>query len=146
MTGSTSLERTTQLLASPATRIELDDHVTVILRTTLDAVSTKTFSVSGTEGEQDFAARVAAYDAAVAELRDTVILLARWADRDGIILLEKIFARLAAARCGFLSRRRQAFQARSRSLQSATRPVSRVVMGRQQTAGGSIAPSGQPRP
>src|SRR5437016_3787752 len=95
MTGMTSLERTKQLLASPNTRIELDDHVTALLRTTLDGVSTDAFSVEATKGEQDFAARIAAYDAATAELRDSVILLARWADIDGIILLEKIFGRLA---------------------------------------------------
>jgi hypothetical protein len=88
------IARTKELLASPAMRIELDDHVTGILRATLDALSADTFAVAGQEGEQSFAARVAAYDAAVADLQETVILLSRWGDLDGTILLEKVFARL----------------------------------------------------
>ncbi|MCC8955043.1 hypothetical protein H8B02_16825 [Bradyrhizobium sp. Pear77] len=94
MTSNTIVDRTKELLATPATRLALDDHVTAVLRRTLDALSADTFSVAGNEGEQDFTVRVTAYDAAVADLRSIVVLLARWGDRDAALLLEKVFARL----------------------------------------------------
>jgi hypothetical protein len=50
--------KTKELLASPNTRIELDDHVTGIIRAALDTLSAQTFAVAGQEGEQIFAVRV----------------------------------------------------------------------------------------
>jgi hypothetical protein len=91
----TVTERAKELLADPRHRIALDDFVNEHLRVALDALSPERFPVSGAGTNEDFVKRVAAYESAVRDILDIVILVARWGDAEGGNQLEKIFLRLA---------------------------------------------------
>lgn len=88
-------ERIKELLADPRQRIALDAFVNQQLRAAMAALSPDHFPVTGGANQEDFVKRVAAYDTATSDLTAIVILLARWADADGLLQLEKIFLRIA---------------------------------------------------
>jgi len=84
------------LLADPKDRIRLDDYVTDLLKSTIGTVAADTFwqSVPGVSAET-FQARLGYYDATMKDLLTAVILLARWGQTEQLVLLERIFSRLA---------------------------------------------------
>jgi hypothetical protein len=87
--------RTKTLLGNPVRRIELDSFVNEQLRHALDALSAERFPTTGTASDQEFPKRVAAYEAAIRDIETIVILLARWADAEQLLQMEKILRRLA---------------------------------------------------
>ena len=90
------VERAKGLLADPSRRIELDALVNECLANALDALSPDRFPVTGALPQQkEFAERIAAYEAALADLLPFTILLARWGDEEGLLQLEKIVSRIA---------------------------------------------------
>lgn len=84
-----------QLLSSPAEKIRLDDFVSAHLRRAVDAIALDKFPIQAPFSNEEFADRLKAYEAVIADLEIAVILLARWAQPDQLKLLERIFARLA---------------------------------------------------
>ena len=84
------------LLADPKDRIRLDDYVTDLLKSAVGALAADTFwqSVPGVSAET-FQARLDYYDATMKDLLTAVILLARWGQDEQLVLLERIFSRLA---------------------------------------------------
>jgi hypothetical protein len=99
MTGAETTKTTAdiakELLADPRSRIALDDFVNEHLRAALAALSPIHFPVGAADTKEDFVKRIAAYEEAVRNLTDLVILLARWGDAEARLALEKIFLRLA---------------------------------------------------
>ena len=59
------------------------------------ALSLEHFPANGSTTKEEFAKRVAAYEAAISDLKVIVILLARWGNSEHLLLLEKILSRLA---------------------------------------------------
>src|SRR3989442_5300624 len=90
----TLADQAKELLADPRQRIALDAFVNEHLRAALEALSAEHFPVTGGGTNQDFVKRVAAYEDAVCDLTEIVILLARWGDAEGRLQLEKIFLQL----------------------------------------------------
>ncbi|NPV20372.1 hypothetical protein [Bradyrhizobium aeschynomenes] len=89
-------DRAKKLLADPAKRIDLDALVNEVLGAALDALSQEKFPPTGDNPDKEnFSKRIAAYEAAIADLLPLVILLARWGDEEGRLQLEKIIARAA---------------------------------------------------
>jgi len=86
-----------ELIPDPAKRIRLDDVVTGQIRATLTAASLANFPVQGgaQPTAESLAERLKSYESAVADIWSSVILLARWADIDGLLLLQKILSHLA---------------------------------------------------
>ena len=86
------------LLADQKDRIKLDDYVTELLKTTLEALAADPFwqSAPGLTAET-FQARLDYYDVTIKDLLVAVILLVRWGQAEQIMLLERIFSRLAEA-------------------------------------------------
>jgi hypothetical protein len=86
------------LLADPKNRIRLDDFVSECIRAFLEATSLSQFPVQGgTVDAAAFVDRIKRYEAALSDLKSIVILIARWGDAEGLLVLEKVFARLAEA-------------------------------------------------
>jgi hypothetical protein len=92
--GTTIAERAKELLAEPRHRIAFDDFVNEHLRIALDKLSPEHFPLSGNLTNGDLVKRLAAYEDAVHDLLDIVILTARWGDAEGQNQLEKILLRL----------------------------------------------------
>ncbi|WP_316159459.1 hypothetical protein [Bradyrhizobium sp. SZCCHNRI3042] len=89
-------DRAKALLADPAHRIELDALVNEVLAPALDALSPENFPATGDSPEKEnFIKRIAAYDAAIADLLPLTVLLARWGDEEGRLQLEKMVSRIA---------------------------------------------------
>jgi len=84
------------LLADPKDRIMLDDYVTDLLKSVTGTLAADTFwqSVPGVSAET-FQARLDYYDAIMKDLFEAVVLLARWGSAEQMMLLERIFSRLA---------------------------------------------------
>ena len=79
------------MLADPLKRIDvINDHV----RTAMAALSPKHFPPSGDITKEEFAKRIAAYEAAITDLKAIVILLARWGNSEHLLLLRKFFLAL----------------------------------------------------
>jgi hypothetical protein len=97
ITKKTVAEHAKELLADARHRIVLDDFVNEHLRAALEALSPKHFPVSAGGTNEDLVKRISAYESAVRDLLDIVILVARWGDAEGQNELEKIFLRLAEA-------------------------------------------------
>ena len=80
----------------PSEQIRLDDFVSAQVRATLDATSLDQFPVQEDNATaESFAARVAAYEAAIANLTTTAVLMGRWCKAEQIPILEKLLGRLA---------------------------------------------------
>jgi hypothetical protein len=87
-----------ELLADPANRIRLDDFVTEHIKKFLVETALENFPVEGVQpNTEEFLRRVARYQDASTDLQQIVILLGRWSDPEKLLLLEKIFRRLAEA-------------------------------------------------
>ncbi len=91
---TTVAERAKELLTEPRHRIAFDDFVNEHLRVALDRLSAQHFPLSGNLTNEDLVKRLAAYDNAVRDLLDIVILTGRWGDAEGRNQLEKILSRL----------------------------------------------------
>src|SRR5690242_1633189 len=88
-------DRAKELLADPRDRIRLDDFVNEHLRTALAALATDHFPVSGGGTKEDFVKRLAAYEDAIGDLLDIMVLVTRWGELEARNQLEKIFLRMA---------------------------------------------------
>src|SRR5581483_71679 len=89
-------DRAKTLLADPAKRIELDALVNEVLAPALDALSQDNFPPTGeSPDKENFIKRIAAYEAAIADLLPLTVLLARWGEEEGRLQLEKIISRVA---------------------------------------------------
>ena len=85
-----------RLLATTSEQIRLDDFVSAQVRATLDATSSDQFPVQDENATAEaFASRVAAYEAAIANLTTTAVLMGRWCKAEQIPILEKLLGRLA---------------------------------------------------
>jgi len=98
-TTETDVSNTTkELLSDPTKRIKLDDLVALHVRRFLDATDLRHFPVQGAQfSAEGFAKRLSEYEAASKDLLTIVILLARWGDVEQLLVLEKLFVRLAEA-------------------------------------------------
>lgn len=91
-----AIDELKELLADPRNRIKLDDFITQHVRAFLDATSVEHFPVQGgSVTKEAFVSRVEAYEAALVDLQQIVILLARWGDDSAVLVLEKLLARVA---------------------------------------------------
>jgi hypothetical protein len=88
-------EHTKALLVDPLKLIELDDYINGHLRKAMADLSLEKFSPNGVPSNEEFTKRITTYETAIANLQTIVILLARWGNSDHLLLLEKIFSRLA---------------------------------------------------
>jgi hypothetical protein len=84
-----------QLIADHLQRIELDTFVNECLRRAIGALSLERFPAVGNPTNDEFAERIASYEAAIRDIQTIVVLLARWGDRDQLLQIEKILCRLA---------------------------------------------------
>ena len=85
------------LLADPKDRIQLDDHVTELLRSTLATLGSDRFANSSVPTAETIASQLKRYEEATADLLTAVVLLGRWGLPEHRPLLEKILLRLAEA-------------------------------------------------
>jgi hypothetical protein len=91
-------EKMKALLPDPAKRIELDDFVSMHIRLFLDGADLRHFPAQGAAiTNEQFTARVQAYETLTADLQQIAILLAKWGDASQLVLMEHIFKRLAEA-------------------------------------------------
>lgn len=87
-----------ELLSDPKNRIKLDDFVTERVKAYLDVTKLENFPVQSVSAQkEEFLERIQKYEEAVRDLQDIVILLARWGERQQLLLLEKVFVRVAEA-------------------------------------------------
>jgi len=82
------------LLSGPAQRIRLDDFITVHTRRAIDRLSVEHFPVSYPYSAEEFVSRIDRYEAAVSELLEIVVLLAKWGGPEQLPLLERLLIRL----------------------------------------------------
>lgn len=84
------------LLADPTKKIQLDDFVTGLLRSAIQAVGIGQFPVQASNFQkEEFAARLKAYEETIKDLQQAMILLARWAEGESLFLIEKVITRLS---------------------------------------------------
>ena len=85
-----------QLLADLSQQIRLDDFVSAHIRAALEATSVERFPVSGINPTKEaFASRVTTYEAAIADLATTAVLMGRWCTAEQLPILEKTLGRFA---------------------------------------------------
>jgi len=76
----------------------LDDFVTLCIRSFLEATDLRHFPVQDqSANKEEFAKRLSDYEDATKELQQIVILVAKWGSPEQLLLLEKIFVRIAEA-------------------------------------------------
>jgi hypothetical protein len=83
------------LLSEPRLRIQLDDEVSTAVRAALAEMSGEKFSHDTQTNGENFAARLAAYEAAIRPLQAIAALLGRWATSEQTPTLTKMLARMA---------------------------------------------------
>jgi hypothetical protein len=84
------------LLSDPKNRIKLDDYVTTHIKAFLTATNVERFSAQHVEiQKEDFLKLIQEYEDIIKDLQQIVILLTRWARREELSLLEKVFCRLS---------------------------------------------------
>ncbi len=87
-----------ELLADPAKNIKLDDYITFYIRRFLDETDLRHFPTQGSNVQkEEFIERLHRYEELLKDLQQIVILLAKWGNEGQLVLLEKIFTRLADA-------------------------------------------------
>ena len=90
------IEEMKELLSDPKNRIRLDDFVTKYLRAFLEETNLEHFPIQGSNiQKEDFMDRMRKYEEVVKDLQQIVILLARWGKGEQLIILEKVFSRIA---------------------------------------------------
>lgn len=82
-------------LSEPRYRIRLDDQVSAAVRATLAETSGEKFSSSAQGNGEEFAARLAAYEAAVRPLQAMAALLGKWATPEQAPTLTSMLARMS---------------------------------------------------
>jgi hypothetical protein len=82
-------------LSEPRYRIRLDDQVSAAVRATLAETSGEKFSSAAQVTGEEFAARLAAYEAAVRPLQPMAALLGKWATPEQLPTLTNMLARTA---------------------------------------------------
>jgi hypothetical protein len=82
-------------LSEPRYRIRLDDQVSAAVRAALAEMSGEKFSPSTQINGEEFAARLAAYEAAVRPLQAKAALLGKWAAPEQVPTLTNMLARMA---------------------------------------------------
>jgi len=86
------------LISDPSQKIKLDDYVSNHIRHFLDATDLRHFPVqTPSVSKEDFFDRIQRYEDLTKDLENISILLAQWGDSGQLLLLEKIFARIADA-------------------------------------------------
>jgi hypothetical protein len=92
------VETMKELLSEPSNKIKLDDFVSMYIRRFLDATDLRHFPVEGSNiKKEDFIDRLNKYEELSKDLQQIVILISKWGNKDQLLLLEKIFTRLAEA-------------------------------------------------
>lgn len=88
-----------ELLSAPANQIKLDDFVSQYIKKFLTDTDLQLFPVQNINFQkEEFFTRLQKYEESTKDLQQIVILLARWgSSQEHLLLLEKIFVRLAEA-------------------------------------------------
>lgn len=95
---TTVVDTMKELLSDPAKRIKLDDFVSLHVKHFLDITDLRQFPIQGIDVQKEnFIERLNNYEERSKDLQQIVILLAKWGDSDQLLLLEKMFIRLAEA-------------------------------------------------
>ncbi len=90
------IEKMKELLSDPTKKIAMNDFVVDKLRELIEATGPEYFPMQmGNFQQETFNQRVEQYGKLTADLRDIVILLVRWGDKDHLDLVKKIFGRLS---------------------------------------------------
>jgi len=85
-----------ELLSTPSQQIRLDDFVSAHVRRVLQLVNVKRFPVQGvSSSKEEFASRLAGYEAAISDVATMTVLMGRWCTREQLPILDKALARLA---------------------------------------------------
>ena len=85
-----------ELLSTPTQHIRLDDFVSAHVRGALQVLNVERFPVQGvTTSREEFASRLAAYEAAIAAVATITVLMGRWCTPEQLPILERMLARLA---------------------------------------------------
>ena len=92
----TIIEKTKELLADPKNRIKLDDFVTEQLKGFINKTSLEQFPVQDSNLQKDeLLDRLNRYENILKDSQKIIILLARWGSKEQLLILKKIFKRLA---------------------------------------------------
>lgn len=90
------VEQMKDLLSDVTKRIKLDDFVTLHVRRFLDSTDSRAFPIQGVSATQEtLAERLGQYEELSRDLQQIVVLLATWGDAPQLLLLEKVFVRIA---------------------------------------------------
>lgn len=85
-----------ELLSEPKNRIKLDDFVTEHLKKFINMTSLEQFPVEDSNAQkEEFLQRLQKYEEILKDLQKIVILLARWGNEEQLLILEKVFNRIA---------------------------------------------------
>lgn len=96
--GSSVVRTMKALLSDPTKKIALDDYIIRHVKKFLAETDLRNFPVQGLSVQrEDFVERLHKYEEASKDLQEIVILLAKWGDHGQMLLLEKIYTRLAEA-------------------------------------------------
>jgi len=89
-------EKTKELLAESKNRIKLDDFVTEQLKDFINKTSLEQFPVQDSNVQKDnFLERLKRYEEIIKDFQRIIILLARWGNNEQLLILKKVFTRLA---------------------------------------------------
>ena len=92
----TIIEEMKELLSDPKNRIKLDDFVLQHIKIFLSEVDLQHFPIQGINPDREnFLDRLQKYEKITKNLQQLVILLAKWGDQNQLLLLQKVFDRLA---------------------------------------------------
>ncbi|KUK66638.1 MAG: hypothetical protein PHQ76_05030 [Caldisericia bacterium] len=91
-----NIEEMKELLAEPKNRIKLDDFVTKQLKDFINKTSFEQFSAQDSNLQKnDFLDRLKRYEEILKDFQRILILLARWGNKEQLLILKKCFKRLA---------------------------------------------------
>lgn len=91
-----NIEEMKELLAEPKNRIKLDDFITKQLKGFIDKTSLEQFPVQDSNVQKDdFLGRLTRYEEILEDFQKIIIILARWGNKEQLLILKKVFKRLA---------------------------------------------------
>jgi len=97
----TIIKEIKELLSEPKNRIKLDDFVTEHLKKFINMTSLEQFPVEDSNAQkEEFLQRLQKYEEILKDLQKIVILLARWGNEEQLLILEKVFNRIAETEKG----------------------------------------------